>query len=139
MPDKISRKRRSANMSRIRGRDTKPELIVRSTTHRMGYRFRLHHKALPGKPDLVFPKYRKVIFVHGCFWHRHPQCSNAVMPRSNTNFWSKKLLGNVERDQRHHSELKALGWDVLVVWECEIANETLLRKRIKRFLGAKLS
>lgn len=139
MVSELKRRQRSYNMSRIRGRDTKPEISVRSLVHGLGYRYRLHDRKLPGKPDLVFPRRKKVIFVHGCFWHRHPNCSNAVMPGSNTDFWSKKLLGNVERDQRHSSVLKALGWKVMVIWECEIPNQKRLGTKVKKFLGGKLS
>lgn len=128
------RAKRSYNMSRIRGRDTKPELAVRSLIHGLGYRYRLHDASLPGKPDLVFPGRRKVIFVHGCFWHRHRKCANAVMPATNTEFWSKKLLGNVERDRRNGARLRSLGWKVLVIWECEVRDQQRLSWRVRRFL-----
>jgi DNA mismatch endonuclease, patch repair protein len=105
-------------MSGIRGKDTKPEMIVRRGLHRLGFRFRLHDKSLPGKPDLVFPKYKTVVFVHGCFWHRH-DCKYFKWPKTRPNFWRDKILGNVERDQQHIRELEATGWQVLVVWECE--------------------
>lgn len=108
-------------MSRIRGKDTKPEILLRSLLHRRGFRFRLHVPGLPGKPDIVLPRYRTVIFVHGCFWHRHEWCSNATMPKTRTEFWTKKFLKTVERDARKQAELEALGWQVLTVWECELS------------------
>ena len=119
--DKISTHRRSANMAAIRSRDTAPELIVRSTAHKLGFRFRLHRKDLPGKPDLVFAARRKIIFVHGCFWHQHPDpdCLDARLPKSNTGYWHSKLARNVERDKLHALALIRLGWRVLVIWECE--------------------
>ena len=134
MVDRISREHRSWNMSRIRSRDTKPEKIVRSLLHRMGYRFRLHRKDLPGKPDIVLPKYQTVIFVHGCFWHRHPRCRFAYTPRSRVHFWQKKFADNIARDQRVRRQLRRLGWKVIVVWECQTAAESGLT----RLLLAKL-
>jgi DNA mismatch endonuclease (patch repair protein) len=113
-------------MSRIRGANTKPEIRVRSLLHHMGYRFRLHRKDLPGKPDIVLPKYETVIFVHGCFWHRHPDCQFAYTPKSRVEFWTKKFARNVERHDEVEAELTALGWNVVVVWECETKNEDTL-------------
>ncbi len=110
-------------MSRIKGKDTGPEKVVRSLLHRMGFRFRLHVKDLPGKPDIVLPRYRTVIFVHGCFWHRHRGCRNCTTPTNNREFWVKKLEGNAARDERHVSALRKLGWSVVVVWECETEKE----------------
>lgn len=133
--DNVSVKKRSEIMRNIRSKNTEPELFVRSMTHRMGYRFRLHAKYLPGKPDLVFPSRKKVIFVHGCFWHHHEGCSDAAFPKSNKQFWIPKLLLNRERDQNTLRALKQLGWKVLVVWECQISNTAALSRRIKRFLG----
>jgi DNA mismatch endonuclease, patch repair protein len=121
-------------MSRIRGKNTKPEIIVRSVTHRMGYRYRLHWKDLPGKPDLVFPSRRKVIFVHGCYWHQHPGCPYATMPATRRDFWQKKLFANRERDKRQLCDLKKLGWGTLVLWECELADIQELSRRIHKFL-----
>ena len=118
--DRLTRKRRSWNMSRIRGKDTKPELIVRSTLHRMGYRFRLHKRDLPGRPDIVLSKYRTVVFVHGCFWHRHPECTQAYTPKSRLKFWQAKFDDNVTRDAAVKTQLESLGWNVVVVWECEV-------------------
>lgn len=106
-------------MGRVRGKDTRPEMIVRRLAHAMGMRFRLHRADLPGKPDLVFPKYRAVVFVHGCFWHRHPGCRKASTPKSNTEFWQEKFERNVERDKRNSVELEKAGWRVVVIWECE--------------------
>ena len=120
MTDKLSKEHRSWNMSRIRSTNTKPELVVRSLLHRAGLRFRLHGKDLPGKPDLILPKYKTVIFVHGCFWHRHEGCKDASTPRTRTEFWQKKFTGNVERDKKVRLLLEETGWNVLVIWECEI-------------------
>lgn len=117
--DRLSKERRSWNMSRIRGKDTTPELIVRSLLHKMGHRFRLHRQDMPGKPDIVLPKYRTVIFVHGCFWHRHRGCKYAYTPKSRVDFWLAKLDGNVSRDKYHQNLLQNMGWRVQVVWECE--------------------
>jgi DNA mismatch endonuclease (patch repair protein) len=122
-------------MRNVRGKDTVPEKTVRSMIHRMGYRYRLHAKYLPGKPDMVFPGRKKVIFVHGCFWHLHEGCRKASLPKSNTRFWIPKLRLNRERDHNILQELKLLGWKVLVVWQCQISNTAVLSRRIKRFLG----
>ena len=123
-------------MANIRSKGMKPELIVRRLTHSMGYRYRLHRKDLPGKPDLVFPARRKVIFVHGCFWHQHgdPVCKIARRPKSNLDYWLPKLQRNVERDAEHHDRLSALGWQVLVIWECEVKIAVGLPERIEEFL-----
>jgi len=107
-------------MSRIRSKNTKPEILVRKWLHKQGFRFRLHQKDLPGKPDIVLPKYRTVIFVHGCFWHRHPGCKKTTTPSTNTEFWEEKFRKNVDRDVRNRETLEALGWKVIVVWECEV-------------------
>ncbi len=120
MADRISQEHRSWNMSRIRGKDTGPEKQLRSLLHRAGFRFRLHDAGLPGKPDLVLPRYRTVIFVHGCYWHRHPGCSRATTPKSRTDFWLTKFQGTVERDQRKAEELRSRGWRVVTVWECDL-------------------
>ena len=124
--DRLTKEHRSWNMSRIRSANTKPEILVRSMLHHMGYRFRLHRKDLPGKPDIVLPKYETVLFVHGCFWHRHPHCQFAYTPKSRIDFWTKKFARNVERHNEVESELVALGWNVVVVWECETKNEETL-------------
>jgi DNA mismatch endonuclease (patch repair protein) len=132
--DKLTKARRSWNMSRIRGKDTGPERIVRSLLHRMGYRFRLHVRGLPGKPDVVLPKYRTVILVHGCFWHRHRRCKNCTTPTNRREFWISKLEGNAERDRRHVRALRTLGWRVLVVWECE-TERTGFARRLRGLLA----
>lgn len=119
MRDKLTKDRRSWNMSRIRGKDTAPERFVRSLLHRMGYRFRLHGPKLPGRPDLVLPKYKTVVFVHGCFWHRHEGCKNCTTPTSRREWWLQKLNGNVARDEVHRRSLQALGWRCIVIWECQ--------------------
>ncbi|MCP1642028.1 DNA mismatch endonuclease (patch repair protein) [Pseudomonas citronellolis] len=121
-------------MGKIKGRNTKPEMVVRSLCHAMGLRFRLHRKDLPGSPDLVFPKYRLCLFVHGCFWHRHPGCKYAYTPKTRLDFWLPKLQRNMERDQEKEEALRALGWRVEVVWECETkSDETLHEKILKIF------
>ncbi|NQU38916.1 MAG: DNA mismatch endonuclease Vsr [Lentisphaerae bacterium] len=132
--DSLSKERRSWNMSRIHGENTKPEILVRSLLHRMGYRFRLHRRDLPGKPDIVLPRYKAVVFVHGCFWHRHKGCKYAYMPKSRVNFWQKKFDENVERDARVKRELRKLGWRTITVWECQIRNDVVLMNRIRRAL-----
>lgn len=139
MADTLTPAERSERMSRVRGRDTKPEMIVRRLVHGMGYRYRLHVAGLPGRPDLVFRPRRKVIFVHGCFWHRHPDaaCKLARLPKSRLDFWQAKLEGNRARDLTNQARLTAEGWRVLVIWECEIANKEKLAKRIASFLGGK--
>lgn len=121
MADVVDRKTRTRMMSGIRGKDTKPELVVRRHLHAAGLRYRLHTRDLPGTPDLVFPKHEAVVFVHGCFWHRHRGCPFAVMPKSNIAFWQNKLEGNRERDMRHQRELGKLGYRVFLVWECELS------------------
>ena len=120
MVDVLTPMQRTRCMKAIRGCDTQPEMFVRSLTHQLGYRFRLHRKDLPGKPDIVFPSREKVIFVHGCFWHQHPRCKYATRPKTREEFWANKLDGNRERDKLQIRELKRLGWSVLVVWECQI-------------------
>lgn len=115
-----SKEKRSEVMSKIRGKNTKPEMIVRSQLFMQGFRFRVHQKNLPGKPDIVLPKYKTVIFVHGCFWHYHKDCKEGRVPPTNTSFWRLKLDKNVQRDEEHRLQLEKLGWQVLIVWECEI-------------------
>ena len=110
-------------MSRIRGKDTGPEIRLRKMLHRAGYRFRLHAPNLPGKPDIVLPKYRSTIFVHGCFWHRHEGCPLAAMPKTRPDFWSAKFQGTIERDRRKTQQLEALGWRVITVWQCELESD----------------
>ncbi|MEX2163370.1 MAG: DNA mismatch endonuclease Vsr [Sulfuricaulis sp.] len=128
---------RSVRMALIRSRDTTPEIAVRRVVHGMGYRYRLHIRELPGKPDLVFSSRRKIILVHGCFWHQHsdPACKITRKPKSNTGYWTKKLKRNVARDSQHSESLSRLGWKVLTVWECELRDKAALSKRLRRFLA----
>src|SRR5580700_2018133 len=133
--DTLSAERRSANMRQIRSKDTAPELLLRQLLHRSGYRFRLHRKDLPGRPDLVFPSRRKVIFVHGCFWHQHQGCVDGRMPKSNTDYWLPKLTNNKKRDSKSRSLLARLGWKCLVIWDCQTIDEKKLRRELKSFLG----
>lgn len=137
MVDPLSPAARSALMSRIRGKDTKPEMVVRRLAHRMGYRFRLHRRDLPGTPDLVFVSRRKVIFVHGCFWHRHPsaECLLARIPKSRQEFWLPKLTANRARDLASEDRLRACHWGVLTIWECELRNIHEVAARLRDFLG----
>lgn len=135
MVDKLTSEQRSRLMSQVRGKDTKPELVVRRLVHSLGYRFRLHRRDLPGSPDLVFPSRRKVIFVHGCYWHRH-DCKKATTPKSNTAFWQKKFDDNVMRDNKNLRDLKALGWEAMVVWQCETETNELLAHMIGQFLDS---
>ena len=136
MADTLTPKERSERMSRVRGADTKPEMLVRRLVYGMGYRYRLHRRDLPGAPDLVFSGRRKVIFVHGCFWHRHPdpRCPLARLPKSRLDFWRPKLEGNRKRDVRNEKKLKDIGWEVMVVWECQLRNDQALRRSIRKFL-----
>lgn len=134
--DRLSREMRSWNMSHIRGRDTSPERSVRSLLHGMGYRFRLHPRELPGKPDLVLPRHRTAVFVHGCFWHRHAGCRFAYTPRTRTAFWQGKFSANRVRDRKVVGELKAQGWHVIVVWECEIRESLRLAQKLDGALQA---
>ncbi len=131
MTDHLTKEKRSWNMSRIRSKDTKPELIVRSLLHRMGYRFRLHRKDLPGKPDIVLPKYKTVIFVHGCFWHRHKGCKGRTTPSTNKEYWDKKFLRNIEKDKANRRDLKKAGWKVIVIWECESKKTAAIKKKFR--------
>lgn len=123
MADRITKEHRSWNMSRIKGSDTKPERMLRSALHQAGFRFRLHDKRLSGKPDLVLKKYKTVIFVHGCFWHRHKDCDKAYTPKSNIEFWENKFRRTVERDKQQSKELSKSGWEVIIIWECQIERD----------------
>ena len=134
MADILTPEQRSARMRLVRSWDTKPELSVRSVLHRMGYRFRLHRKDLPGAPDIVLPGHGKIILVHGCFWHGHRGCRRAARPTSNVDFWNDRLDGNIQRDERNRRRLRQLGWKVLVLWECQIQPEARLRWILERFL-----
>lgn len=136
--DRLSKERRSWNMAQIRGKNTKPEVFVRSMLHRMGFRFRIHGKGLPGKPDIVLPKYKAVIFVHGCFWHRHKGCRNCTTPTSRRQWWLNKLEGNSTRDKAQVLALRRLGWKVVIVWECEIEKSgfpTSLEEQLSKVLA----
>lgn len=134
--DPLSPKERSERMARIRNTDTKPEMEVRRIVHGMGYRYRLHAKDLPGKPDLMFRARKKVIFINGCFWHQHG-CRQYRQPRTKCTFWEPKLAKNKERDALIMQQLLGLGWSVMVIWECEIKDKGILRSRIKNFLDQK--
>jgi len=123
-------------MARVRGKNTQPELVVRKLLFAAGYRYRLHVRKLPGSPDLVFPSRKKVIFVHGCFWHRHDNCGRARMPKSRVEFWSQKLNGNKARDERIFEALAQAGWQIHVVWECELDNRETLEEKLRSFLGS---
>jgi len=137
MTDVLTPEQRRRCMSRIRGKNTKPEMIVRSLAHRLGYRFRLHRTDLPGKPDIVFPSRGKVVLVHGCFWHRHNCRYGRVMPATRRQFWSRKFDANRERDRRNRRALRSRGWDVLVIWECQTKDRARLAERLCRFLDAR--
>jgi DNA mismatch endonuclease (patch repair protein) len=136
--DRLTKQRRSWNMSRIRGKDTSPEKRVRSVLHKMGFRFRLHAKNLAGRPDIVLPKYKTVVFVHGCFWHRHKGCKDATMPKTRTEWWRTKLEGNAARDVRNRGALRRAGWRVLTVWECGTEEPDKLMRRLERLLKGKV-
>lgn len=124
-------------MAAIRSRNTRPEMAVRSIVHRLGYRYRLHVRSLPGVPDLVFPRLRKIINVHGCYWHMHKCCFGMVEPKTNAQFWRTKREGNAERDRRTFSALRRAGWRVLTIWECEIKTSSQFEKKICRFLESR--
>lgn len=132
--DRISASRRSENMRRIRSRDTAPEILIRRLVYALGYRFRLHREDLPGKPDLTFPRLRKVIFVHGCFWHQHDGCVESRIPKSNRSYWVPKLARNKKRDEENRRALRRLGWRSLIIWECQVSKPEQLTQRICRFL-----
>ena len=134
MMDTLSPKERSERMARVRSKDTEPEMAVRRLVHGMGYRYRLHGRRLPGRPDMVFASRKKVIFVHGCFWHRHADCRLARLPKSKLDFWLPKLERNRERDREVQEELRRRDWAVLVVWECEVSDLESLALRIDMFL-----
>jgi DNA mismatch endonuclease (patch repair protein) len=132
--DTLTPQQRSALMARVRGKHTRPEMSVRRLAHRMGYRFRLHRRDLPGVPDLVFPARRKVVFVHGCFWHRHPRCSNTRTPKSRVDFWTTKLADNRKRDLANLRRLASTDWRALVIWECELRDPDNVTRRLRAFL-----
>ncbi len=137
MTDKATDEERSAQMRLIRSKDTKPELIIRKALYALGYRYRLHAKNLPGHPDLAFPSRKKVIYVHGCFWHRHPGCKKNRTPKSKLEYWEPKFASNIERDLRNQQDLQKMGWQFMVIWECELKNMAELIDRIVTFLECK--
>ncbi|MDQ6707565.1 MAG: very short patch repair endonuclease [Acidobacteriota bacterium] len=133
--DTLSAERRSDNMRRIRSKDTSPEITVRKLVHGMGFRYRLHVARLPGKPDLVFARLKKIIEVRGCFWHQHNGCSDSRIPKSRIDYWAPKLARNIKRDRENERQLTALGWQVLTIWECELKSPASYTQRIRRFLS----
>ena len=134
--DRFDASQRSRIMSKVRGKDTGPELIVRSLSHKLGFRYSLNKKGLPGSPDLVFTSRRKVIFVHGCFWHQHPRCARSNPPSSRTGYWLPKLEANRQRDRRNVRSLRKLGWKVLTIWECQLKNRERVCSLLRTFLKA---
>ena len=134
MADRISPEHRSWNMSRIKGKDTKIEVMVRQYLFHYGFRFRKNDKRYPGKPDVVLPKYKTAIFVHGCFWHRHEGCKLATTPNTRTEFWMEKFAKNVANDKKHYEQLQEMGWHVIVIWECELENdfEGIMKKVVQK-------
>lgn len=135
MSDVFTRKQRSRVMASVKSKNTTPEIQLRSLLHRSGYRFRLHRSDLPGKPDIVLPRYKVVVFVHGCFWHQHMNCDAAQRPASNSYYWNRKLDRNVQRDRRNRRLLKKKGWEPIVVWECQLKDPEKVRIRLKRMLN----
>ena len=133
--DHVDRASRSLNMAAVHSKDTGPEVAVRRIVHRLGYRYRLHVRSLPGSPDLVFPSRRKVVFVHGCFWHRHPKGPRASSPKTQREFWESKFCANVKRDRNARRELKRMDWAVLTVWACELKRPDRLTQRLTDFLS----
>lgn len=136
--DKITKKQRSRNMAAIKTKNTKPEITVRKLLHRNGLRFRLHQRKLPGKPDIVLKKHKTAIFVNGCFWHHHKNCRRANIPKTNTEYWIPKINRNTERDRKAIKELKKMGWDTLVIWECEVKDRKKMIKKLNNKLGLKI-
>ena len=134
MADCLTKEQRSENMRRIRSKDTKPEKAIRSLVHSMGFRYRLHCPSLPGKPDIVLSKYKTIIFCHGCFWHQHKNCKRASVPKTNTDYWIPKLKKNVVRFKKVKLGLKKMGWNVVVIWECETNDANKLSKNISKVL-----
>ena len=131
-PDEASANLRSRTMRAVKSKDTGPEMVVRRFLHAAGFRYRLHDRRLPGVPDLVFPRWRIVLFVHGCFWHQHSNCEAATRPKSGVDFWTRKLDGNIARDARHRTALEAAGWEVLTIWECEVRDPRRLMHLIQQ-------
>ncbi len=136
MADVLTPEQRRRNMAAIKGKNTKPEMVVRQLAHSLGYRYRLHRKDLPGKPDLVFPSRHKIIEVYGCYWHMHDCPYGRVVPKTNAEFWQTKRLSNAMRDIRNSEELAKQGWRVLIIWECEVKEADKLRERITQFLDS---
>ncbi|PWV45152.1 very short patch repair endonuclease [Chitinophaga sp. S165] len=134
MTDHLTPKRRSENMAAVRSKETQPELTVRRMLHGLGYRYRLHDTSLPGKPDIVFRSRKKIVFIHGCFWHRHPECKYATSPKTNIGFWNEKFEKNVRRDKLVQSQLLVMGWESLIIWQCELKNPELLVHKVVEFL-----
>lgn len=139
MTDKLSPQQRSENMRRIRAKDTSPEIAVRQIAHRMGFRYRLHVASLPGKPDLVFPRLKKIIEVRGCFWHQHKECIDSHVPKTDVQYWGTKLKGNTERDRRNERALRAAGWEILTIWECQVRKLKNIERSMRRFLAGRRS
>ena len=135
MIDRLAPAERAKLMARVKGKDTNPERMVRSLIHRMGYRFRLHRKDLPGRPDIVLPRHKKIIFVHGCFWHQHSGCARSKRPASRPEFWNAKLDRNVERDKEVQTALRQRGWDILIIWECDLKIRENLIKMLRKFMA----
>jgi len=135
MVDKLTKSARSRHMARIRNTGTNAELVVRRVAHRAGYRFRIARSDLPGRPDVVFPRHHAVVFVHGCFWHRHEGCRRTSDPATNVEFWRKKFAANVARDKTNLANLAALGWRTLVIWECETRDQGFVERQLREFLG----
>lgn len=136
MTDHVNYTKRSLIMAAVHSKDTKPEIAVRKVVHSLGYRYRLHDRKLPGRPDLVFVSRRKAIFVHGCFWHRHTRCKYANTPKSRTTFWEAKFIAKVKRDRRNRRNLKRAGWTVLTVWQCELKNAKKFTERLNEFFAS---
>jgi len=134
MADVFTPQKRSSIMSRVRGKNTQPEKMVRSLLHRMGYRFRLHGRDLPGSPDIVLPRHGKVVFIHGCFWHGHRGCKRSKRPTTNVDFWNEKIDKNIKRDRAARRKLKARGWEVLVLWTCQLKDEERIKKKLMKFM-----
>ena len=132
--DHLTKSKRSENMSRIKNKNTTPEIAVRKTLHSMGYRYRLHSASVYGKPDIVIKTKRKAVFVHGCFWHRHKNCSLATTPKTNTSYWEKKFQTNIARDKKVQERLDKENWKFLIIWECEIKDKTELKKKLSKFM-----
>lgn len=138
MVDVLTPEQRRYNMSQIKSKDTKPEITIRRLLHKLGYRYRLHRADLPGKPDMIFPKIKKVIFVHGCYWHMHRCRYGRVVPKTNAKFWQNKRNSNVERDRKNIKKLRKLGWDILVVWQCQIRSINKLQNKLIYFLSQEI-